>query len=114
MLNIVDLAGSERTAKNATKVKTKDAKGKVTLVDEGIEINKSLTTLGRVFGLLANRKASQKSVPPYRESKLTRLLAPSLTYDSKTVMIVNVCSARTHARQSKESLDFAKTAMIAL
>ena len=42
--------------------------------------------------MLANRKAKERVMPPYRESKLTRILQSSLTYDSKTVMIVTVCS----------------------
>ena len=64
--------------------------------------------------MLSTRKVKDNKVPPYRESKLTRILQESLTYESKTVMIVTVCSARQHARQSKESLNFAQSAMIAL
>lgn len=41
---------------------------------EGKFINKNLTTLGRVFAILSNRKLQGKVVPPYRECKLTRLL----------------------------------------
>lgn len=55
-------------------------------------INKSLTTLGRVFMILADRKSKNKQTPPYRESKLTRILQDSLTYESMTLMIVNICS----------------------
>lgn len=74
--------------------------------EEGISINKSLTTLGRIFAILSDRKA--KGTPlPYRECKLTRILQDSLTYDSKTVMIVNICSSSLHSRQTKESLTFA-------
>jgi len=40
-------------------------------------INKNLTTLGRIFSILSNRKTHGTKgapVPPYRECKLTRLL----------------------------------------
>ena len=40
---------------------------------ESISINKSLTTLGRIFIMIADRKAKSQN-PPYRESKLTRIL----------------------------------------
>jgi hypothetical protein len=57
-------------------------------------INKNLTTLGRVFQILSNRKIQGKvPVPPYRECKLTRLLQTSLQYgeECRTLMIVTVC-----------------------
>ena len=82
--------------------------------EESIYINQSLTTLGRIFQMLANRKAKERTVAPYRESKLTRILQDSLSYDSKTVMIVTVCSNKEYVKQTKESLNFAQNAMIAL
>jgi kinesin family protein C1 len=62
------------------------------LEQESISINKSLTTLGRIFMMLADRKTANQQKPPYRESKLTRILQDSLSYENKTLMIVNVCS----------------------
>ena len=54
-------------------------------------INKNLTTLGRIFSILSNRKLQTKTAPPYRECKLTRLLQNSLQYENcKTLMIVNI------------------------
>jgi hypothetical protein len=45
------------------------------LETESCFINKNLTTLGRIFAILASRKLAGKApVPPYRECKLTRLL----------------------------------------
>ena len=77
-------------------------------------INKNLTTLGRIFAILSNRKLQVKNTPPYRESKLTRLLASSLQYDNcKTLMIVNVQQTKETASATKESLEFASKAMIA-
>jgi hypothetical protein len=57
--------------------------------------------------MLANRKANERVMPPYRDSKLTRILESSLKYDSKTVMIVTVCSDASNFKQTKESLNFA-------
>lgn len=42
--------------------------------------------------MLADRKTKTRPQPPYRESKLTRILQDSLSYETKTLMIVNVCS----------------------
>ncbi|CCH42329.1 Kinesin-like protein [Wickerhamomyces ciferrii] len=72
-LRLVDLAGSERTSSTgATGVRLK----------EGTQINKSLTTLGRVISALSD---GQK--PPYRDSILTWILKESLGGNSKTAMI---------------------------
>jgi len=77
-------------------------------------INKNLTTLGRIFAILSNRKLQTKEAPPYRECKLTRLLQNSLQYENcKTLMIVNICQNETSAHATKESLEFASKAMIA-
>lgn len=62
------------------------------LETESKHINKNLTTLGRIFGILSNRTLQGKIAPPYRECKLTRLLQSSLQHEKcKTLMIVNVC-----------------------
>ena len=59
---------------------------------EGSNINKSLTTLGRVIAALADPKQHRpgkrnKDVVPYRDSILTWLLKDSLGGNSKTAMI---------------------------
>ena len=61
--------------------------------------------------MLADRSSKNKQVLPYRECKLTRILQDSLNYQSKTVMIVNVCSEFRSIRQSKETLNFASQTM---
>ena len=95
-------------ASNAT------AQDSASIETESKFINKNLTTLGRIFSILSNRKLQTKTVPPYRECKLTRLLQNSLQYENcKTLMIVNVCQQKEHANMTKESLDFAIKAMIA-
>lgn len=72
-LRLVDLAGSERANSTGTSgIRFK----------EGSNINKSLTTLGRVISALSD---GQK--PPYRDSTLTWILKESLGGNSKTAMI---------------------------
>ena len=86
-IRLVDLAGSERA-------KATEATG--ARLREGSNINKSLTTLGRVIAALADPrhgrahnpgKIRSKDVVPYRDSILTWLLKDSLGGNSKTAMI---------------------------
>jgi len=107
LLNIVDLAGSERASKDAIVSKNE------ILMKEAKFINQSLTTLGRVLTMLADRRATKKAAIPYRESKLTRVLQNSLQFESKTLMFVNICPMMENIGQSKESLRFASTASLA-
>lgn len=87
---------------------------KFDLETESKFINKNLTTLGRIFSILSNRKLQNKTAPPFRECKLTRLLQNSLQYENcKTLMIVNIQQTKENAHMTKESLDFAMKAMIA-
>lgn len=79
---LVDLAGSERaTATGATGERLR----------EGANINKSLTTLGRVISKLA--EPVRTGVVPYRDSILTWLLSDSLGGNSKTAMIACISPA---------------------
>jgi kinesin family protein C1 len=93
-LNLVDLAGSERTDRSG-------AEGQ--RMREACAINKSLSTLGDVFKAIGE---NAKHVP-YRNSKLTHLLAPCLGGDGKTLMLVNVAPERESAEESMHSLQFA-------
>ena len=85
-IRLVDLAGSERA-------KATEATGQ--RLREGSNINKSLTTLGRVIAALAGDSNSgntsprkkQKELVPYRDSILTWLLKDSLGGNSKTAMV---------------------------
>eukprot|EP00826_Nyctotherus_ovalis_P015374 TRINITY_DN14363_c0_g2_i1.p1 TRINITY_DN14363_c0_g2~~TRINITY_DN14363_c0_g2_i1.p1 ORF type:complete len:427 (+),score=95.72 TRINITY_DN14363_c0_g2_i1:447-1727(+) len=106
-LNVVDLAGSERAVNDP--IVSKDE----ALLREAKNINKSLTTLGRVLTMLSDRKSSKRASIPYRESKLTRVLQSSLQFESKTLMFVNICPSMENTVQSKESLRFAATASLA-
>lgn len=93
-LNLVDLAGSERLARSL-------AAGD--RARETCAINKSLSALGDVFASLATKS----SHVPYRNSKLTWLLAPCLGGAGKTLMFVNVAPDRASAGESLCSLRFA-------
>uniref|UniRef100_A0A087XY08 plus-end-directed kinesin ATPase n=2 Tax=Poecilia formosa TaxID=48698 RepID=A0A087XY08_POEFO len=85
-ISLVDLAGSERADSTG-------AKG--TRLKEGANINKSLTTLGKVISALAeldsapNKNKKKKKVEsfiPYRDSVLTWLLRENLGMQTKTFL----------------------------
>lgn len=101
-LTLVDLAGSER-------IKKTGASGSRQL--EGIHINKSLMVLGQVVSALGGgggRKQRQK--PPYRDSKLTRLLQDSLGGNSRTIMVACVSPADYNIEESTNTLRYATSA----
>ncbi|KAF8264294.1 kinesin-like protein [Lactarius quietus] len=91
-ISLVDLAGSERA--NSTGATGQRLK-------EGANINKSLTTLGKVISSLAaassgdGKKGKKKGEDfvPYRDSVLTWLLKDSLGGNSKTAMIAAISPA---------------------
>lgn len=103
-IRLVDLAGSERA-------KATEATGQ--RLREGGNINKSLTTLGRVIAALADPKQSRlgkrsKDVVPYRDSILTWLLKDSLGGNSKTAMIA--CIAPSDYDETLSTLRYADQA----
>lgn len=93
-LNLVDLAGSERLDRSKAEGDRKK---------EAAAINKSLSCLADVFTALA-RKAPHV---PFRNSKLTTLLAPCFRGDGKTLMLVNLSPTPASASESLCSLRFA-------
>ena len=95
---IVDLAGSERT-------KISGAEGD--RLAEANSINKSLSSLGLVLNSLLNKRP----FIPYRDSKLTKILAPVFTVSkvpSKVVMVANVSPHEADERETISTLNFAQ------
>lgn len=72
-INIVDLAGSEKCTLNYSNKNKEEIENMKKLQNEANFINKSLSTLGRVISMLADKKSNKLSIP-YRESKLTTVL----------------------------------------
>ncbi|XP_026419411.1 kinesin-like protein KIN-7E [Papaver somniferum] len=97
-VNFVDLAGSERASQ---------ALSAGTRLKEGCHINRSLLTLGTVIRKLSNGRNGHV---PYRDSKLTRILQPSLGGNERTAIICTISPARNHLEQSKNTLLFASCA----
>ena len=97
-INLVDLAGSERASKTGATGDT---------LKEGSNINKSLSTLGRVITTLAKRASGSKDVVPYRESSLTRILQNALGGNSKTTMIAAISPATYNVEETISTLRYA-------
>uniref|UniRef100_A0A8C2PSM8 Kinesin-like protein KIF14 n=1 Tax=Cyprinus carpio TaxID=7962 RepID=A0A8C2PSM8_CYPCA len=101
-INLVDLAGSER----CTSAQTSGDR-----LREGVSINKSLLTLGKVISSLSEQAQSRKKVfTPYRESVLTWLLKESLGGNSKTAMIATLSPAASNMDESLSTLRYAQQA----
>lgn len=103
-ISLVDLAGSERaTSTGATGARLK----------EGAEINRSLSTLGRVISALAEISMGKKkniSMVPYRDSVLTWLLKDSLGGNSMTAMIAAISPADINFEETLSTLRYADSA----
>jgi hypothetical protein len=99
-LTLVDLAGSER-------IKKTGAQG--ARQTEGININKSLLVLGQVVSALSEQ-GKRRRKPPYRDSKLTRLLQDSLGGNSRTIMVACVSPADFNVDESINTLRYACSA----
>lgn len=104
-ISLVDLAGSERAnSTGATGARLK----------EGAEINRSLSTLGRVIAALADLSTGKKkkgaSQVPYRDSVLTWLLKDSLGGNSMTAMIAAISPADINYDETLSTLRYADSA----
>ncbi|XP_033642140.1 kinesin-like protein KIF1A isoform X2 [Asterias rubens] len=111
-ISLVDLAGSERADSTG-------AKG--VRLKEGANINKSLTTLGKVISALAevsqmqvsqasNKKKKKTDFIPYRDSVLTWLLRENLGGNSKTAMIAALSPADINYDETLSTLRYADRA----
>ncbi|XP_025265224.1 kinesin-like protein KIF12 isoform X2 [Camponotus floridanus] len=99
-INFVDLAGSEMTKKTQSEGKT---------LEEANNINKSLMVLGYCIASLSDGKRKGGHIP-YRDSKLTKLLADSLAGNGITLMIACVSPARSNANETLNTLRYAARA----
>ena len=75
---------------------------------EAVNINTSLSALGRVISELS-KKGSGKGVVPYRESALTMLMKNSLSGNCKTSVIVTIANDPEMEAESLSSLRFGMT-----
>jgi centromeric protein E len=109
---MIDLAGSEKAS-------AQDVRRK-----EGAYINKSLLTLGTVISRLtapspqtngsptpySTPTSSQQNYVPYRDSKLTRLLQPSLSGGGYISLLATICGGQRFSAETLSTLQFARRA----
>jgi centromeric protein E len=100
-LYLVDLAGSERSSK---------AGGGVDTLREASAINRSLLTLGKIINKLSQGGVAQHL--PYRESKLTRILRPSLDGNARVAVVATAAPAAVHYEETCSTLMFATRAKL--
>ena len=105
-LAFVDLAGSERVARTA-------ASG--LRLQEARNINKSLLGLSQLVKALEKASitggagAAAQQHLPYRDTKLTQLLQPSLSGAGRTVIICCVCLSDIYLEETARTLHFARS-----
>ncbi|KAF7299577.1 Kinesin-like protein [Mycena chlorophos] len=96
-LSLIDLAGSERATSDKERTR------------EGKYINTSLLTLGTVISTLAENAAKGKSDHvPYRNSKLTRMLQPSLSGNARISVVCTINPDMSAVTESMSTLQFAR------
>ncbi|KAM6403026.1 kinesin-like protein KIF12 [Rhynochetos jubatus] len=99
-LCFVDLAGSER-------VKETGSSGELAV--EANNINRSLLALGHCISLLAKPRGRRTHIP-YRDSKLTRLLARSLGGSGATLMVACISPSSRCLSETLSTLRYASRA----
>ncbi|XP_050765110.1 LOW QUALITY PROTEIN: kinesin-like protein KIF12 [Gymnogyps californianus] len=99
-LCFVDLAGSER-------VKETGSSGELSV--EANNINRSLLALGHCISLLAKPRGKRMHIP-YRDSKLTRLLARSLGGSGVTLMVACISPSSRCLSETLSTLHYASRA----
>ena len=108
----MDLAGSERIGK------TQIGSGETDRLKESCSINKSLSVLGNVITLLAEKESSKngadsptkKRVIPYRDSSLTRILKNALGGNSVTSMLCAISPTIDSYSETLSTLRYANQA----
>jgi kinesin family protein 12 len=110
-VSLVDLAGSERL---------KDSKSEGIMIKETGNINKSLHVLGKVISILTEKKDPKKISTekfnkklhiPYRDSKLTMLLADSLGGNSRAMIIACISPSGQFSEETLSTINYATRAM---
>ncbi|KAL5524878.1 KIP2 [Sanghuangporus sanghuang] len=97
VLSLIDLAGSEKASSDKDRTR------------EGRYINTSLLTLGSVIGTLAENSAKGKNDHvPFRNSKLTRMLQPSLSGNARISVICTINPVPSALAETTSSLLFAQ------
>ncbi|KAI8849547.1 P-loop containing nucleoside triphosphate hydrolase protein [Chytridium lagenaria] len=99
-ISFVDLAGSER-------VKSSKASGDT--LNETLNINKSLLTLGNCISCLADTRRREGHIP-YRDSKLTMLLSDSLGGHGIALMIACISPSTLNFHETIKTLRYAQRA----
>ncbi|KXS15532.1 P-loop containing nucleoside triphosphate hydrolase protein [Gonapodya prolifera JEL478] len=103
-VTLADLAGADKDERDISSTTNKEEKA------ESMFINKSLMALGQCIAALATGKGK----PPFRDSTLTRVLAPVLSPRegkvNKAVMIVNVSPSKEMAKWTTNSLQYGRMA----
>src|SRR5271154_1527599 len=106
---MIDLAGSEKASAQELRRK------------EGAYINKSLLTLGTVISRLTKPNSTTPPTAyttpttptnhiPYRDSKLTRLLQPSLSGGGYITILATICGGQKYSAETLSTLQFARRA----
>ncbi|TCD70868.1 Kinesin-like protein kip2 [Steccherinum ochraceum] len=97
VLSLIDLAGSEKATSDKERTR------------EGKYINTSLLTLGSVISTLAENSAKGKTDHvPFRNSKLTRMLQPSLSGDARISVVCTINPSKDAVGESTSTLLFAQ------
>ncbi|EKM51774.1 uncharacterized protein PHACADRAFT_262108 [Phanerochaete carnosa HHB-10118-sp] len=97
VLSLIDLAGSEKATSDKERTR------------EGKYINTSLLTLGTVIGTLAeNASRGKNDHVPFRNSKLTRMLQPSLSGNARISVICTINPSKEAITESTSTLLFAQ------
>jgi len=100
---LIDLAGSERSDKLGSVGKA---------LQEGNNINKSLTVLGRCIKALVEKanEPKKKVLVPFRESVLTYYLRESLAGNARTTMLAACSPAGSNEEETLSTLRYAASA----
>lgn len=100
-LNLVDLAGSEGAGSNSGARRR-----------EGGKINQSLLALTRVIQSLGLPDKKRPKHISYRDSKLTRILKPSLQGEACMAILCCASPAKTDLEETRSTLKFASSAKL--